>query len=108
MGQKTGGGAPKRSSDKARGNGEMLNGFNRRTGLRNRRYKCDSEYHLAPKCSWRHVPQSAIGAASPTDSKTRRPFYSTNCTDAPLSARKADRSENGCEQSFSTAMDIGG
>ena len=37
------------SKDKAEGGGRTPNGFNRRTGLANRCYKCDSEHHLAPK-----------------------------------------------------------
>ena len=35
-------------ADKELGAGQTLNGFNRRTGLRDRGYRCDSEYHVAP------------------------------------------------------------
>ena len=35
------------SKDKMKGEGQTLNGPNGRTVLRNRRHKCDSEYHLA-------------------------------------------------------------
>ena len=35
---------------KLNGRGQTLNGFNRRTGGRNRCLTWDSEYHLAPKC----------------------------------------------------------
>ena len=54
----TGGGNPSRSrSHKGKGKktktpkgGKERNGFNRRTGERNRCYGCGSEYHLLPKC----------------------------------------------------------
>ena len=39
----------KRGRDKARGGGQALSGLNRRTRLRNRGNRCDSEYHLPPK-----------------------------------------------------------
>ena len=48
VGQAQGGGAPGKSSDKVKEGGSTSNGSNRRTGLRNRHYKCDSECHLAP------------------------------------------------------------
>ena len=43
-------GPPERGGDKSQGGGQTLNGFNRRTGQRNR---CDSEYHIAPRSPWR-------------------------------------------------------
>ena len=51
------GGATK-SKTKVRKDGQTLNGLNRRTGIRNRYYKYDSEYHLAPKCPLKDVSRS--------------------------------------------------
>ena len=43
-------GLPKRGGEEVEGGGQTLNGFYRKTGLRNRRYQCNGEYHLAPRC----------------------------------------------------------
>ena len=106
-------GRPKRSSDSEKGDGEALNGFNRRTGVRNRRDKCDSENHTAPKCPKRDAHRSEIGSASSENSKARRPPYSTISMGSPITIRKADqlvvgKTSGGGEQSCSTSMDVGG
>ena len=41
-------GDAKKSEKKGRGDGKALHGFNRHTGVRNRRFECNSEYHFAP------------------------------------------------------------
>ena len=46
--QKRGEGLGNAGRDKVHGGGQTLNGFNPRTGLRNRRYQRDNEYRLAP------------------------------------------------------------
>ena len=106
-------GRPKRSSDSEKGDGEALNGLNRRTGVRNRRDKCDSENHTAPKCPKRDAHRSEIGSASSENSKARRPPYSTISMGSPITIRKADqlvvgKTSGGGEQSCSTSMDVGG
>ena len=45
-----------RGGDTAKGGGQKLNGFNRKTGLGSRRFRRDSEYQLAPRCPWRDTP----------------------------------------------------
>ena len=47
MGRTKEDGMPKKSSDKMKGDGQTLDGFNPRAGLRSRCHKCDSEYHVA-------------------------------------------------------------
>ena len=74
-----------------------MNGLNRRTGQRNRRYPCDSEYHVAPKGR----------------GKARKPFYSSILTHTAVAAQKADHLKGGeaggeCDQSFPTTLDTGG
>ena len=113
VGQKRWASLPNVSKDMAKGDGQTLKGSNRRTGLRNKCYKCDSEYHLAPTCSWRDAPQRVLGSASPEQQKARKPCYSTISTGAPVPGKKADQygageANSGHEQSFATAQDAGG
>ena len=49
-------GPRRRGGGKVGGGGQILNGSFRKTGLRNRRYRRDSEYHLASRCPWRDTP----------------------------------------------------
>lgn len=86
-GQRMGDGTSPKSSDKVKGDGETLGGFNRRTGLRNRRYNCDTGYHLAPKCARRDVLRSEIGPAHPGNTRAHRPTYSAISMEAPVAAR---------------------
>ena len=55
MGKEKGDRMPTTSSGEVRGDGQALNGHNRRTWLRNRRCTCDSGYHLSPRRPWRKV-----------------------------------------------------
>ena len=93
--------------------GRTFNGFNRRTGVRNRCYRCDGEYHLAPKCPWRDVPRSELGSVAPEHGKARNPSYSAILTRARVSEKKADQfgseeTSSDCKQSLATTLDVGG
>ena len=44
-----------KGAKETKGDGQVLNDFNRRTGARNRCYARDSEYRLSPKCPWRKL-----------------------------------------------------
>ena len=78
--------SPKRGRDKAEGGGQTLNGVNRKTGLRNRRYRCDSEYHLAPGCPWRDIPRGG-GSSFPRErDRAHKPSYSSISMETPVSA----------------------
>ena len=57
MGKKKKEGTPKKGGGKVKGGGQTLNDLNRKTDLRNRCYKCDSEYNLSPMCPWRETPR---------------------------------------------------
>ena len=92
-GQKRGDGTPKVSGGKLKGGGRTSNGFNRRTGPRNRRYKCDSEYHLAPTCPWRDVLRSELSPAPQGRGKARKPSFSTISMETPVSTSGAGLSE---------------
>ena len=92
-GQKRGDGTPKVSGGKLKGGGRTSNGFNRRTGPRNRRYKCDSEYHLAPKCPWQDVAESEWGSATSEKGNARKPPNSAISMETPVSVKKADQYE---------------
>ena len=87
--------------DKAQGDGQTLNGFNRRTGVGNRCYTSNSEYHLAPKCPLRDVPRSESAQSN-----------STIFMETPVNAQSANQSaEDGkgpaCEQSYRATLDRG-
>ena len=69
--------------DKVKGGGQTLGGFFRATGIRNKCYKCESGYHLAPKCPLRYVPRSEFAPRSPVNRKARRPPYSVIPMEAP-------------------------
>ena len=64
VGRKRKDGCPKRGGGEAQGDRQTLNGFNRSTGLRKRCYRCDCEYHLAPKCPWQDTPRGDRGTPS--------------------------------------------
>ena len=96
-----------------KGDGQTLNGFHRTTGLRNRCNKCDSKYHLAPKCPWREVPRSEIGTSSSVNGKARSPSYFAIFMKTPTTVQTVNTSGDGetsseGEQFCSTAMDVGG
>ena len=106
-------GVPKRGGGKVKGGGQALGGFNCRAGQRDQCYRCDSEYHLGPKCPRRDPPGGDRGPAPLERDKARRPSYSSISTDTPVSARKAehlksDEAENDCDHSFFAALDMGG
>ena len=105
-------GPPKRGEDKVKREGQALNGFNRKTNPRNRRYRCDSEYHPAPKCPWRDTPRGG-GSSSPQErNRPYRPPYSSTSMETPFLPRRVEsvgESEAGskCEQSLVTTVDAG-
>ena len=105
-------GAPKRSAGKVRGDGQTLDGFNRRTGKRRRRDRRDSEYHQAPKCPRRETPGGEFSPATQERAKATRPSYSPMSTDIPVFAQEVERlgrdeRPGAREQSFSAPMDMG-
>ena len=94
------------------GDGQTLRGFNRKTGLRNRRYLCDSEYHLAPRCPWRGTLRGARSSFSQESGRSYRPLCSSISMETPVLPQKAESvggSEAGgkCVQSFVSTVDEG-
>ena len=90
----------------------MLNGFNRRTGRRDRGYRRDGEYHLAPKCPLRDTPIGGRTPVSQERDKATRPSFSSISMDAPASAQKVvhrgrDETSGAREQSVCSSMDMG-
>ena len=95
--------APRPSSKNGKGKkpkvpkGEQdKNGFNRRTGERNRCYVCGSEYHLLPKCPSKRDRRAPAPAPSPP-TNPRSSFSSSTLEDSP-------RDINVVQHSFSTSM----
>ena len=74
------------------------NGFNRRTGERNRCYRCGGEYHLLPKCPVKQESK-APAPASETPSRPRSPFSSSTLEDPPAG-------RNSVEHSFTTSLKV--
>ena len=84
-GQRREDGLSRISGDKAKGDRRNLNGFNCRAGIGNRRYRRDSEDHLAPKCPWRDTPKRSRSPPSLGGSQARKPSYSAMSAEAPFS-----------------------
>ena len=57
-------GPPKKGGDKVKGDGQTMNRPNRTTGMREKRYRREGEYHLTPLCSWRDAPQRGVSPVS--------------------------------------------
>ena len=78
---------PRSKKDKVKGDGQTLNGSNRRTGVRSRCYKCDSEYRLALKCPLRDKPRSESVPGSAETRRVHRPSYPTISMETPVNAQ---------------------
>ena len=76
--------------------GQEKNGFNRRTGERNRCYGCGSEYHLLPKCPSKQDRRAQNPAPSPS-SNPRSSFSSITLEDSPQDI-------NAVQHSFTTSL----
>lgn len=93
--------------------GRAKNRFNRRTGERNRRYACNSEYHYAPQCSQK---ENRYGGAPPCSRYAKNPSnkpFSSIAMESPPEVRPSwksgyERPERSQEQPFSTTLEIGG
>ena len=106
-GRRKEGAGPRRGGGTAIRDGQTLEGFNRRTGQRNRRYRRDSERHLAPKCPRMDTERGDRGPAPQERDKVRKPSCSSISLDTPVSAEKAEdlkseQAASDCEQSVST------
>lgn len=105
--QSTAGGSASRSHSKAgKGKkpktpkgGREKNGFNRRTGERNRCYGCGSEYHLLPKCPNKQERKAPV-SLPPQPSAPRSSFSFITLEDDPHAA-------NVVEHSFVTSLSKG-
>ena len=91
---------------------QVRNGFNRRTGERNRRCCCGGEYHLLPKCPKRTNAPPANPSPSPPRNYVPRSSFSSIAMDPASfvcseSSPPEARVEGCTEQSFSTSLDPG-
>ena len=89
---------PRRKAKKEQGNerreegdvkkGEnKVKGLNRRTGVRDRCFTCNSEYHLAPNCPSRGDSVKGSGPPLPVMSKHLLPPYLSISMESPVSRR---------------------
>ena len=76
--------------------GSEKNGFNRRTGERNRCFGCGSEYHLLPQCPNKQERKAPV-ALPPVSPTPRSSFSSITLEDSPQDA-------NVLEHSFTTSL----
>ena len=111
--KRRGDGVERKSKIKVCGDGQTLNGFNRRTGNRNRRPKSDSERHLAPKCSLEGNARNESARFRTPLCKVPRSTNSSIPTAAPISVRDDGHTvgTNGgsnCVRFFPTSLDLGG
>ena len=100
-------------SHAAEGGGQKLNGFNHEAGLRNRRYRGDSECHLAPRCPWRDTPRGDGSSLPQQRDRAHRPSYSSISMETPAPAQGAGHTgkaatESECGQPFATTIGMGG
>ena len=63
------------------------NGFNRRTGERNRCYRCGSGYHLLPKCPMKQENKTPVQLPTPP-SAPRSSFSSITLEDSPRTTNR--------------------
>ena len=84
VGKKKKEGAPEKGGDKVKGGGQTLGGFYRKTGLRNKCYRRDSEYHLVPRCPWRDTPRGDGCPISPERTRLQRPSYASTSMETPV------------------------
>ena len=78
---------PQGSRPKPKGKGGKAeeptrNGINRKTGERNRRYGCGSEFHLLPKCPRRNNVVPARPSPGPTQNAAPRSSFSSIAMDS--------------------------
>ena len=84
-----------------KGEGQTFNGFRRCAGMRNRRFRCDSEYHLAPNCPLRSNSRNESAQLARSSKKAPRPPDSSKSAEAPVGVRdersfaKTDSKSNG-------------
>ena len=103
-GKKKQDGPPRPGGDTVREDGRTLNGINRRTGKRNRRYRRDSGYHLATRSPWRDTLRGECNPGSQEPNKAGRPSYSSISTGPPVSAQKVEHLEEVVAKSMRTVL----
>ena len=97
---------PKSGGGKVGGVGQTLNGFNFETGLRNRRYRCDSEHHLAPRYSWRDTPRGDGSSRPQERDRERRPSFSSIPAETPVSTQgEGNLGDDGPRESGESCFD---
>ena len=106
------GGLPKRGGGKVNVGGKALSGFNRKTGQRNRRYPCDGEYHLTPRCPWRDTPRGDGSSFPQGRDRAHKHSYSSTSIETPVLPQKAESVGDGetgsrREQSSVATVDAG-
>ena len=82
------------SGHKVKGGVRTLNGFNRRAGMRDRCYRCDIEYHSAPKSPWQDTPRGSRSPRFQWRSKVRKPSFRAFAMEIPVSAEKAGHADS--------------
>ena len=97
---------------KVKGDGHVLNGFNRRTGGRNRCDTCDGGYHLAPKCPRRkHGKPTSMSSPPSVKKAPRSSFPATSMGNSASVCMEGSRNPKEirgyCEQSCSTTLEAG-
>ena len=69
------------------GDGQTLNGANKRTGFRNRRFRRDWEYHLVPTCLLKDVPSGDSAPPFPASRKPYRPPSASVFMESPVNVQ---------------------
>ena len=93
--------------------GQTLKGFYRKTGLRNQRYRRDSEYHLARRCPRRDIPRGDGGSLPHKCDRSQRPPRPSITLETPVLPQIAESvGESGagskCKQSSAATADAWG
>ena len=92
--------------------GRTKNPIDRRTGRRNRRYACNSEYHYDPQCPQKESRNSVAPSPRKTSRKSNKPYPSL-AMETPVDVGSPPKSApvgpaRSQKPSFSTTIDAGG
>ena len=91
------------TEDNAKRDDETSNGMNSRTGWRNRCFSCNGEYQLLSKCPHRgHLGSGAV-PASLSPKVSSGPPYPSISLESPVEAQETEES---CQKSFSTTLEL--
>ena len=107
------GGCEEKGENIGKSEGRMLNGFDRRTGGRNRCFTCNSDYQFAPQCPRKESRGEGPNPSTCVWKEPSRPPYSSIAVESPISVQTDGYDEKSdqrgkCGRPLSATLDLGG